>query len=135
MLRVFQAILSDKAFRKQEGAGEVIHLATHVTRNLFTRLAPDNPYEGEPTDPLYTMHAAHASSYDCTLRLWKLLRLDLLDNSVIFCLLWFQCLGDHSGTAESGSVSVHLQHADKPHIDIEQAWFIQPTQLGDGVVT
>ena len=49
VLRVFQAILSDKAFRKQEGSGEVIHLATHVTRNLFARLAPDNPYEGNIT--------------------------------------------------------------------------------------
>ncbi|KAL3161372.1 hypothetical protein ABBQ32_010265 [Trebouxia sp. C0010 RCD-2024] len=47
VLRVFQAVLSDKGFRKQEGAGEVIHLATHVTRNLFTRLAPDNPYEDD----------------------------------------------------------------------------------------
>ena len=51
VLRVFQAILSDKGFRKQEGSGEVIHLATHVTRNLFTRLAPDNPYEGDATYP------------------------------------------------------------------------------------
>lgn len=44
VLRVFQAILSDKAFRKQEGSGEVINLATHVTRNLCARLVPDNPY-------------------------------------------------------------------------------------------
>lgn len=44
VLRVFQAILSDKAFRKQEGSGEVIRLATHVTRNLCARLVPDNPY-------------------------------------------------------------------------------------------
>ena len=50
VLRVFQAILSDKPFRKQEGSGEVIHLATHVTRHLFARLAPDNPYEGN-TNP------------------------------------------------------------------------------------
>ncbi len=46
VLRVFQAILSDKSFRKQEGAGEVINMATHVTRNLCARLVPDNPYEG-----------------------------------------------------------------------------------------
>lgn len=54
VLRVFQAILSDKAFRKQGGSGEVIHLATHVTRNLFTRLAPDNPYEGSTSPQLLT---------------------------------------------------------------------------------
>ena len=46
MLRVFQAILSDKGFRKQEGAGEVIHLATRVTRNLFARLVPDTVNDG-----------------------------------------------------------------------------------------
>ena len=51
VLRVFQAILSDKAFRKQEGAGEVTHLATQVTRNLCARLAPDNPDEGKHTHP------------------------------------------------------------------------------------
>ena len=54
VLRVFQAILSDKAFKKQEGSGEVIHLATHVTRNLFARLAPDNPYQGD-TAPLLVL--------------------------------------------------------------------------------
>ena len=51
VLRGFQAILSDKAFRKQEGAGEVTHLATHVTRNLCARLAPDTPDEGQHTSP------------------------------------------------------------------------------------
>ena len=50
VLRVFQAILSDKAFRKQEGSGEVTHLAAHVTRNLFARLVPLNPYEGGATN-------------------------------------------------------------------------------------
>lgn len=49
VLRVFQAILSDRAFRKQEGSAEVTHLATHVTRNLFARLVPLNPYEGDTT--------------------------------------------------------------------------------------
>ena len=44
VLRVFQAILSDKAFRKQEGSGEVVRLATRVTRNLCARLVPDNQY-------------------------------------------------------------------------------------------
>ncbi|KAL0032107.1 hypothetical protein WJX77_005423 [Trebouxia sp. C0004] len=44
VLRVFQSILSDKVFRKQEGSGEVVHLATHVTRNLCARLVPDTPY-------------------------------------------------------------------------------------------
>ena len=47
VLRVFQAILSDKAFRKQDGAGEVVHLATHVTRNLFARMAPDTVNAGK----------------------------------------------------------------------------------------
>ena len=46
VLRVLQAVLSDKIFRKQAGSGEVIHLATHVTRNLFARLVPAAPEEG-----------------------------------------------------------------------------------------
>ena len=64
VLRVFQAILSDKAFRKQEGSGEVILLATHVTRNLFARLAPDNPYEGNITPLLVLPSSLHPPSHN-----------------------------------------------------------------------
>ena len=41
VLRVFQAMLADKAWRKQKESGELVQLATHVTRNLFARLVPD----------------------------------------------------------------------------------------------
>ena len=52
VLRIFQAILSDKAFKKQDGAREVIHLATHVSRNLFVRLVPAEPVQGRTRSPL-----------------------------------------------------------------------------------
>ena len=60
VLRVFQAVLTDKGFRKQDGAGEVVQLATHITRNLCARLVPDSPYDGN--------HQIHLSRYQMCLR-------------------------------------------------------------------
>ena len=41
VLRVFQAMLADKVWRKQKESAQLIQLATHVTRTLFARLVPD----------------------------------------------------------------------------------------------
>ena len=41
VLRVFQAMLANKLWRKQPQSGELVQLATQVTRNLFARLVPE----------------------------------------------------------------------------------------------
>ena len=40
IMRVFEKILTDAAFRGQPHSAELLHFCTGVTRNLFARLLP-----------------------------------------------------------------------------------------------